>query len=336
MRDGSPYGPLHASGPGHRKVFELSERLGIEQAHAFGLLCCLWARALVEARDGQVFGGAKRLATLAGWHGDPQVFLDAMVAAGAIDRKAELLFIHDWIQYGGQSLAAIGSRQANGTKGGRPKAPAKKSESENRPVSVDEEPAGSAKDVTGRSSLILSSSGSGSGEIAHAVPTSTAAEPTKLSPHTRKVYGQNRHNIFEEDMATRNPKTADEVRGHLDFKTKRPLGHLWRERFGGALDGKDGRLSVDEAIDAAFAHWTVTMVTQGKTPWVWPEPAIANFTNWLSKAHAEAQASKLRSTNYGRDAHAPAKIPKGIAPGQRPIAIDEKAPGVPLDDEDAA
>lgn len=98
--------------------------LGISVPAAIGHLHCLWWWALDYAEDGDlsVFD-AEDIADAAMWDGDPQAFVDALIACGPSGRAGFVertpdggLRLHDWEEYAGRLIA---SRQANARAGAK-------------------------------------------------------------------------------------------------------------------------------------------------------------------------------------------------------------------------
>lgn len=110
-------------------------------------------------------------------------------------------------------------------------------------------------------------------------------------PGTRTVYGQKRYDMFKAEESKIWPKCTDDVMRAIDPATGFHLGEAWTKRFP-CLDGRNGRPDVPTVVARCFVHWTTTMLTQGKDPWIWPEPAIGNFTSWLEGAHTKAKQDR--------------------------------------------
>lgn len=296
MKDGSPYGPLHASGPSHRKVFALADRLCIQQAHAFGLLCTLWARALTEARDGQVFGGPSRVAQLAGWHADAQVFFDALVYVGALDVDGKSVRIHDWSDYGGRSLAAIAARVENGKRGGR------KPAGSNRPdQTIRVEPA----------DLLLSSllSSSDQEEIAHPVPTSTPMEASKPRSGLQTRRADTAHGQVE---ASTQPKTPAEVLAHPYW------GKQLREKFP-ALQWSGATQTLIGDITARFSSFQRKYERDGK------DAAYSALIGWIAQDYPKHEMRwKREQTVAGHVDTAAIRAIAGTANMTRPPVFDDE------------
>lgn len=91
----------------HPKTYALADRLGITNAHAVGLMVCLWGWAYRSAPDGLLTGfPARAIATAAGWHKigpkTSAAFVETLIECRWIDREADgLLHIHDWDEHEG-------------------------------------------------------------------------------------------------------------------------------------------------------------------------------------------------------------------------------------------
>lgn len=98
---------LHDTMPGHWKTEGLAKELEINQAHAAGILCCLWTWALNNAPDGDLTRlSEEKLARECYWTlGRP--LLPALKACGFVDGDDK---IHDWSDYTGRLME---KREAN-------------------------------------------------------------------------------------------------------------------------------------------------------------------------------------------------------------------------------
>jgi hypothetical protein len=91
---------LHDTIREHRKTYALAAELKVPNAHAVGLLACLWLWSFTNAPDGDLSGfPARAIAQAAGWQRSPGVFLRALETCGWVDRDGDRLTIHDWIEY---------------------------------------------------------------------------------------------------------------------------------------------------------------------------------------------------------------------------------------------
>lgn len=89
--------------PRHPKLARLARRLDIPKAQALGHLVSLWLWCLDYAPDGDLASfDSEEVAEAGLWEGDPTTFLDALAAAGFLEREGDALSIHDWYEYGGK------------------------------------------------------------------------------------------------------------------------------------------------------------------------------------------------------------------------------------------
>lgn len=91
----------HQSLSRHRKLFRLCGLLGTDKYRLIGHLHELWWWALDNVQRNGDFGDITNaeIAQGAGWEGDPDEFVNALIAAGFIDRVDDRLFLHDWEDY---------------------------------------------------------------------------------------------------------------------------------------------------------------------------------------------------------------------------------------------
>ena len=90
---------LHDTVREHRKTWIFAEALEITNAHAVGLLACLWSWAITHATDGNLNGFPPRaIAHVSGWEGDADVFLSALEKSHYLESG----LIHDWCDYAGR------------------------------------------------------------------------------------------------------------------------------------------------------------------------------------------------------------------------------------------
>src|SRR5690606_41398672 len=75
--------------------------LGTDKPRLIGPLHELWGWALDNVQRNGDFGDitTAEIAQGAGWEGDPEGFVTALIAAGFIDRVDDGLFLHDWEDY---------------------------------------------------------------------------------------------------------------------------------------------------------------------------------------------------------------------------------------------
>lgn len=91
----------------HPKLKKLSRRLGISKQEAVGYLHLLWWWALDYAQNGQVIPPHENedISDAVEWQGDPDVFINAMIDAGFLERSTDnALVIHDWYDYAGKLI----------------------------------------------------------------------------------------------------------------------------------------------------------------------------------------------------------------------------------------
>lgn len=97
----------------HPKVAKLARLLGISRPAAVGHLHYFWWWALDYARNGDVTRyDALQIVTGSLWDGDETLFVDAMLAAGFLERDGDRLLIHDWDEYGGKTVSRMSSNAA--------------------------------------------------------------------------------------------------------------------------------------------------------------------------------------------------------------------------------
>lgn len=108
---------VHQSLLSHRKTMDLAERLDIPEVYAVGHLVALWCWGLDNAPEGIVRCASQRIvARAAQWPGDARAFVEAMVAAGFLERDGDDLIVHDWYAYAGRLIerrAANAEKQRN-------------------------------------------------------------------------------------------------------------------------------------------------------------------------------------------------------------------------------
>lgn len=104
--------------PGHRKIIRLRNDLKLKERYeAVGLIVSLWSWAAVHAPDGDLSDQtAQDLADACGWRRSAKGFVEALVAAGFVDREGDTLTLHDWDGYQGmlQESVSRGRRKAAG------------------------------------------------------------------------------------------------------------------------------------------------------------------------------------------------------------------------------
>lgn len=91
---------LHQTVWTHRKTFEFAALLMLDETYAASHVIRLWTWALDNAPGGDLSSLSDRaIAYGAGWRGDAQQFVEALVAAGWLDAGRT---IHDWDAYAGR------------------------------------------------------------------------------------------------------------------------------------------------------------------------------------------------------------------------------------------
>lgn len=95
----------------HPKLHRLARLLDVPRTSAAGLLHFLWWWALDHAEDGNITHfDALDIALAAGWEGDPEVFLGALIDCGPGDRAGFVervdggLYLHDWYEFAGKLI----------------------------------------------------------------------------------------------------------------------------------------------------------------------------------------------------------------------------------------
>lgn len=105
-----PYIESHQELGRHPKTRRLARLLSVSLPCAVGHLQFLWWWAMDYAQDGEITKfDAFDIADAAGWEGDPDTFLDALIGcgigdgAGFVERCEEgVIRLHDWQDYGGK------------------------------------------------------------------------------------------------------------------------------------------------------------------------------------------------------------------------------------------
>ena len=96
----APEGVVKPGLPDHPKVAHLADRLGIEEAHALGILVRLWDRVGTTQDSGILRGWTARdYARQVAWKGSADALLEALHAEHWLDLSAiepNLYLIHDW------------------------------------------------------------------------------------------------------------------------------------------------------------------------------------------------------------------------------------------------
>jgi hypothetical protein len=96
---------LHQSVWTHRKTLLLADALGLIPIYAAAHISHLWTWALDNAPNGELTGLPPRvIAAGAGWTGDPEQFIAAVITSGYVERADEALLLHDWDDYAGRLI----------------------------------------------------------------------------------------------------------------------------------------------------------------------------------------------------------------------------------------
>jgi DnaD/phage-associated family protein len=96
---------LHQSLWTHKKTIMLAAELDIPDMLAAAHIARLWTWALDNAPNGDLTGLPNRVVAVgAGWTGDPDAFVNALIRAGWLDREDDRLMIHDWHDYAGRLI----------------------------------------------------------------------------------------------------------------------------------------------------------------------------------------------------------------------------------------
>ncbi len=91
----------------HRKIYALSDVLNISVPLAIGLLLCLWLWAMDNTVSGNLDDiSAHTIARGAKWDGDPEQFLNALIATHFVDiDDGGRRFFHSWSEYEGKFIS---------------------------------------------------------------------------------------------------------------------------------------------------------------------------------------------------------------------------------------
>lgn len=85
----------------HPKTYLLCGFLSIEKSQVIGHLHLLWWWCVDYAPAGQIKHNDQQIARAAEWSGDSKQFVDALIAAGFLDRGNGVLTVHDWLDFCG-------------------------------------------------------------------------------------------------------------------------------------------------------------------------------------------------------------------------------------------
>ncbi|GHV28982.1 hypothetical protein FACS1894167_07370 [Synergistales bacterium] len=97
----------------HRKLKRLARRLDIDELLAYAHVIALWSSVTEQAPDGNLSKFfPEEIAEEAGWRGNPEEFVEAMIESGFLDKSADGgLSVHDWNEYTGGMLEAYNNRR---------------------------------------------------------------------------------------------------------------------------------------------------------------------------------------------------------------------------------
>lgn len=90
----------------HKKLYACAELLKISRVEMLGTLISLWLWALDNVPDGSLAGISNRtIARVCDWpERKADVLVNALSAAGWLDRSGDALVIHDWTEYVGKLM----------------------------------------------------------------------------------------------------------------------------------------------------------------------------------------------------------------------------------------
>ncbi len=108
----------HQSLANHRKTRALSRLLKKDRPTVIGHLHLVWWWCLDNAQDGNLTGiNHEDLADAAMWKGNPEVFFQALMDAGFIDKDTKTL--HDWMEYQGNYVDTLSLTKEQKKAGGK-------------------------------------------------------------------------------------------------------------------------------------------------------------------------------------------------------------------------
>lgn len=95
----------HDELPTHPKTLKAARRLNVGAPQVIGHLHFLWYWCLTHAPDGRLEGmDADDVADAAGWTGEGEAFVKALVVSGWLDDDAGMLVVHDWWEGAGKTI----------------------------------------------------------------------------------------------------------------------------------------------------------------------------------------------------------------------------------------
>ena len=155
-----PWFQVFADLPGHIKIGKLRDGLKLKNRYeAVGLIVCIWSWAAVHAPSGELTEvSAQDLADAAGWRKSAKSFMEALVAAGFVDREEDGgLALHDWDGHQGMlqdALSRSRKKAADRQKAYRDRKRAEKEAAQKpspppSPVPEEDAPRNAMRNVTG-------------------------------------------------------------------------------------------------------------------------------------------------------------------------------------------
>ena len=111
----TPWIQVYSNLAGHKKTCHLRDSLGFSANYqAVGVVVCLWSWVAVNAPDGDLKGySARDIADAVGYRKSPAKLLDALVAAGFVDRDANTFRIHGWEEHAALLMDAAAQQRKN-------------------------------------------------------------------------------------------------------------------------------------------------------------------------------------------------------------------------------
>ncbi len=264
--------PLHQSLREHPKVFTLADNLDIDNAHALGLVASLWLWSINGAPDGVLPESTRVICEAAGWTGDRDQLIDALVAAGFVDKRDGQWHIHDWDDYVGR-LRDARQKNADDQRKSRERQAAKRAAQETRSA---------LKNATAKRTN-LPQSGTPAPDVR---PTNTVGKP-----YVRPLQNTTPHHTRKQ-----NTTTPSHIKGESEGDGPRPEGG------GGGGGGDDGKEEIRELLLKAGSKM--------QEDWKSINPLLdgAWFQNTANKAQGRATRRQLGiiiQQNHGGSAAAP-------------------------------
>lgn len=184
-----PWFQVFADLPGHTKIGKLRDGLKLKNRYeAVGLIVCIWSWAAVHAPSGELTGvSAQDLADAAGWRKSAKGLLEALVAAGFLDRDGDGgLALHDWD--GHQCMLQDAMTRSRRKAADRQKAYRDRKRAEREaaerpsPVPEDDEPRNVTHNVTGNITDRHSNGTTSSSTITNTLPISQSVAVVNTVP----------------------------------------------------------------------------------------------------------------------------------------------------------